>query len=103
MEENRFDTELQYEEKVFVLVIYDITDNRRRRKLERFLRGYGFRVQKSAFEAKIRKKAYRKLISGLSDFAGEEDSIRVYKIIGKGKVTSFGKKQEVLDEEIIII
>lgn len=63
MNENWFDTDQQYEEKVFVLVIYDITDNGRRRKLERFLRGYGFRVQKSAFEAMIRKKVYNKLLS----------------------------------------
>ena len=38
-------------DKVFVLIIYDIVDNKRRLKLAKFLAGYGFRVQKSAFEA----------------------------------------------------
>ena len=40
-------------DKVFVLIIYDIVDNKRRLKLAKFLAGYGFRVQKSAFEAEI--------------------------------------------------
>ncbi len=33
----------------------------------------------------------------------QEDSIRVYKIIGKGQVVSFGKKAEKEDEDIIVI
>lgn len=32
------------------LVIYDITDNKKRREIVKFLSGYGVRVQRSAFE-----------------------------------------------------
>ena len=42
-------------DKVFVLIIYDITDNKKRLKLSKLLLGYGFRIQKSAFEAMITK------------------------------------------------
>ena len=41
---------------VFVLIIYDIVDNKKRIKLSKMLLGYGFRIQKSAFEAIIPKR-----------------------------------------------
>lgn len=91
------------EDQVFALIIYDIVDNRRRNRLERFLRGYGFRVQKSTFEVILRKSKYVQLISKIGDYAASEDSIRVYKIMGKGKVLSFGKIIETPYEETIII
>ena len=90
-------------DKVFVLIIYDIVDNKRRLKLAKFLAGYGFRVQKSAFEALITKKKYKELLERLPAYVSQEDSIRVYKIIGKGQVVSFGKKAEKEDEDIIVI
>ena len=46
-------------DKVFVLIIYDIVDNKRRTKLAKYLQGFGFRGQKSAFEAVIPKKKYQ--------------------------------------------
>lgn len=39
--------------KMFVLVIYDISDNRRRASLAKILAGFGYRVQESAFEAML--------------------------------------------------
>lgn len=32
-------------DKVYVLIIYDIVDDKRRNRLVRFLEGYGYRVQ----------------------------------------------------------
>ena len=90
-------------DKVFVLVIYDIIDNKKRLKLSKLLLGYGFRIQKSAFEAVITKKKYKELISRLPAFAGTDDSIRVYKIIGRGQVVTFGRTAEEETEDIIII
>lgn len=90
-------------DKVFVLIIYDITDNRKRLRLSKLLLGYGFRIQKSAFEAVIAKKKYRELLERLPAYASSEDSIRIYKIIGKGQVTSFGKEVEDEGEDVIII
>lgn len=100
-----FDTfeEKVNESKVYVLVIYDIIDNKKRLKLVKYLNSFGFRVQKSFYEAKLSKRAYDKLMSGIGKYADEEDSIRIYKIIGSGQVTVYGKQQEIDDEEIIII
>lgn len=67
------------------------------------LLGYGFRIQKSAFEATITKKKYKELLNRLPAFVSEEDSIRVYKIIGQGQVTTFGKPSEREQEDVIVI
>ena len=90
-------------DKVFVLIIYDIKDNKKRLKLSKLLLGYGFRIQKSAFEAMITKRKYKELLERLPAYTSSEDSIRVYKIIGKGQVMSFGKRTEEENEDIIVI
>ncbi|RRD93721.1 CRISPR-associated endonuclease Cas2 [Clostridiales bacterium COT073_COT-073] len=104
METYLWDTEQEKNKKVYVLVIYDITDNKRRTKFAKYLNGYGFRVQKSAFEAKIEMVLYRKLLKEITKYIDtEEDSVRIYKIIGSGEVTLYGNNLEVVAEEFLII
>lgn len=100
-----FDTDVtqMHEDKVYVLVIYDIVDNKKRVKFSKFLQGYGFRIQKSAFEAYIEKRLYKKLKKGIEAYVSAEDSIRIYKIIGKGQVTVLGKKEDIEQDDIVII
>lgn len=50
------------DDKQFVLIIYDIVDNKKRIKFSKMLEGYGKRVQKSAFEAMISSKSYNKIL-----------------------------------------
>lgn len=88
---------------VLVLIIYDIVDNRKRLKLSKYLEGYGNRVQKSAFEAKLSKKKYEKLLREVPAFCAEEDSIRVYKIVGKSQVSAWGTGGYEEQEDVIII
>lgn len=90
-------------DKVFVLIIYDIVENKTRVKLSKMLLGYGFRIQKSAFEAVITKKKYQELLERLPAYTSSQDSIKVYKIIGKGQVVSFGRTDEDCQEDIIVI
>ena len=90
--------------KLYILVIYDIVDNKRRVSFAKKLNGYGFRVQKSAFEAMITESLYRKLIDEISRMIDKElDSVRVYKIRGSGEVNLFGVSPAIADEEVIII
>jgi CRISPR-associated protein Cas2 len=93
----------QYNNKVFVLIIYDIEDNKKRLKLSKLLLGYGCRIQKSSFEAVISYRKYKELLGKLPRYVSENDSIRVYKIIGKGQVTSFGKQMNNEQDDIIVI
>lgn len=91
------------DDKVFVLIIYDIIDNKKRNKLATYLQSYGFRIQKSAFEAVISKTKYHKLIKEIKRYVTEEDSIRIYKIIGNNQIKSYGKKIEYNVDDIIIV
>lgn len=91
------------EKKAYVLIIYDIVDNAKRVRLAKFLQGYGFRVQKSAFEALISFSLYNKLLREIGVYVDEEDSIRIYKIVGQGQVTILGKNEKVQNDDCIII
>lgn len=92
------------EKKIYVLVIYDIVDNRRRTAFAKKLQGYGFRVQKSAFEAMLSEKRYQKLLLDIPrGIDKEEDSVRVYRIRGHGEVSLFGINESIKNEEIIIV
>lgn len=95
--------EEENQDKVFVLIIYDIISNTKRVKLAAKLQGYGFRVQKSAFEATISRKKYEKLLVELKQYVTPEDSIRIYKIIGKGQLTVLGKEENHTQEDIIVV
>jgi CRISPR-associated protein Cas2 len=89
--------------KYFVLIIYDIIENKKRAKLAKVLKGFGFRIQKSAFEAMLPPNKYEKMLRELRPFVSDEDSVRVYKIRGSGAVTVLGKDDSVAGEEVIII
>ena len=96
--------ETQSVKKLYVLIIYDIVDNKKRLAFAKKLNGYGFRVQKPAFEAMITESLYRKLIDEISRMIDKElDSVRVYKIRGSGEVNLFGVSPAIADEEVIII
>ena len=61
-ENDTFDRDAHYSErKYIVLIIYDIISNKQRLKIAKLLSGYGNRVQKSAFEARLDKKRYARM------------------------------------------
>lgn len=91
------------EKKTLVLVIYDIVDDKKRNRLAKFLSGYGYRIQKSAFEMMLNKRQYKTLLSQLKKYVSEEDSIRVYKIVGYSERTIYGIKQDYDCEEVIVV
>ena len=70
------DEDINYD-KQLVLIIYDIIDNKKRTKFAKLMEGYGNRIQKSAFEARLTKKQYNKLLSVVPSYCSESDSIQV--------------------------
>ena len=106
MENFFFDTDEDknsIDERFYVLVIYDIIDNKKRSKLANIMKSFGFRVQKSAFEARLEEKKYVKLLSKIQPLIDDNDSVRIYKIRGQGAVTVFGKSSLDENEDVIII
>lgn len=63
-----------------VLVIFDITDNKRRRRITKILNSFGTWIQKSAFECRIDIYQYKKLCSRLQGaIDSKSDSLKVYR------------------------
>lgn len=102
--EQEFSLEMQNKElKYLVLVIYDISNDKRRRKFSKYLQGFGFRVQRSSFEAVISKKLYEKILQGIPELIKEDDNVRVYKLLGQGNVKIYGNTDYVNDDDVLII
>lgn len=64
---------------MFVVVSYDVADDRRRTKVADILLGSGERVQFSVFECHLTQEELKRLRAKLSQvIAGAEDSVRFY-------------------------
>ena len=105
MENYFWNTEqISNKKKIYILVIYDIVDNKKRVAFAKKMNGSGFRVQKSAFEAYVSEDLYKKLLTSIPGLIDRTtDSVRVYKIKGSGEVNLFGVSPQIEDEEVIII
>lgn len=65
--------------KQFIIVSYDISDDKRRTKIHKALKAYGEWVQYSIFECNLTKTEYAKLRARLNPIIDhEQDSIRFY-------------------------
>lgn len=53
--------------RAFVVVAYDISDDRRRERVAKILEGFGERVQYSVFECRLDKVQYLRLRHALED------------------------------------
>ncbi len=64
------------------IVTYDISDNKRRKKVSDILEGYGKRVNYSVFEIQLSTKAQKKSIERelLKELNPKKDSLRFYHI-----------------------
>lgn len=91
------------ERKYIVLIIYDIVSNKHRAKMAKLLSGYGIRVQKSAFEARLNKKQYARLLRDIKEVLTEDDNVHIYKLHSYEEIKTFGKKNYDVIEDVIII
>jgi CRISPR-associated protein Cas2 len=84
---------------MFVVVSYDITDDKRRRKVMKVVEGFGERVQYSVFECHLQPRDVVRLHHRLSRLINPgEDDIRFYVlcqtcvahilVLGKAQVTA---------------
>lgn len=76
-----------------MVVIYDIADDRRRRRMVKCLESYGGRVQYSAFECVLTRSAWEELARKAASLVHEkEDSLRVYVLRNGSLMRSWGKE-----------
>jgi CRISPR-associated protein Cas2 len=62
------------------IVAYDISDNRVRNRLARFLQSYGVRVQKSVFAVEVERHAFKRFLRELGKVAGDEGEVAVFRL-----------------------
>lgn len=92
------------EEKFYTaLIIYDIVDDKKRNRMAKLLEGYGVRVQKSAFEARLTKKHYNEMLKRASKIIDtNNDSLRTYLLPTRAYIQSWGLGVNYPQETIII-
>jgi CRISPR-associated protein Cas2 len=91
---------------MFVVVSYDVVDDRKRAKIAKAMKSYGERVQKSVFECRVDDQQFikmKKALEGIMDM--NEDSVRFY-FLCKGcveriEISGWGTVTE--DENLIIV
>lgn len=79
---------------MFLLISYDITCNKARKKASDFLKNYGLRVQKSVFECRVNMRQYAEIKQKLKTLINQKtDGVCFYRFCQGclGKVEIYGK------------
>ena len=61
-------------------IVYDITDDRERSKIDQVLKNFGFRVQKSVFECRLNKRSHEELLEQLRNLEVKTGFIKLYRL-----------------------
>jgi CRISPR-associated protein Cas2 len=78
---------------MFVVVAYDIADDRRRLRVMKMLEGYGAHVQESVFECDLKPAVYRQMVRRLQELIHRgQDNVRLYHLCGTdvGRIEELG-------------
>ena len=103
--EDYFGTEIPKERsrKHLAVIIYDISDNKQRRRMVKYLEGFGRRVQKSAFEAWLSEPKFHKLCAGMEYIVRKEDHVKFYWLRGSSETFVWGDPPNFEEEDVVII
>jgi CRISPR-associated protein Cas2 len=89
---------------VHALVVYDISNDKRRLELHKYLKGFGFRVQFSGFEVIQPRRVYQRMMAGIPPIIDpEHDHVRVYIIHSIQDVIVLGYGGIFEDEDIVVL
>jgi len=80
-------------------VVYDITDDKERRKVDRVLTGYGFRVQKSVFECRLGRGDKAQLMGQLNRLQLRTGSVKMYRVYAGVATVVIGQPSSSPDDE----
>ena len=88
------------------LVVFDISDNRERRRIGKYLLKFGNRIQRSVFEIIIDDLYQReRMMRKLAQLTTEPEGIRLYRLCENCRRQSFnidGDPVEVMPETIVV-
>ena len=86
-------------------MVYDITANGERRRVEKVLKDFGFRIQKSVFECRMDRRAKEELIEKLKKLSLKTGFVKIYRLEHSWKNCVIGeqKKKNIDDEPAFIV
>lgn len=84
-------------------VCYDITVDRERSRVDKILKGYGFRVQKSVFECHLTRAGKSALVEKLMRLDIKSGSIKMYRIYAGAEHVTIGRAAAGPDEEFVYV
>jgi CRISPR-associated protein Cas2 len=86
-------------------VVYDITSDAERRRVDRVLKGFGFRVQKSVFECRMDRKARRDLLRELRALRITTGFVKVYRLeySSRGEVVGRSEARDIDGDSAYIV
>lgn len=93
-------------ERSFYVIVYDVSDDKRRSKVARALEAIGERAQKSVFEAYLTPRELDKLLGRMKKLINDkEDGVRVYQLCEncRTKVHSLGQGEVTQPPSLIIV
>lgn len=80
-------------------VVYDITCDRERRRVDKLMKGFGFRIQKSVFECRLDRRGKAELIEQLGKLGLKTGFVKIYRLEYSSKNEVVGdRKGESIDE-----
>lgn len=75
-------------------VVYDISSNEERTKVDKILKGFGFRVQKSVFECRMNKRGKEELIEKLEKLSIKTGFVKIYRLEYSSKNEIIGDRKK---------
>jgi CRISPR-associated protein Cas2 len=92
---------------MFIVVAYDIADDRRRLRVMKMMEGYGEHVQESVFECDLERPLYLRMRKRLNELLNlRQDNVRIYHLcrsdIGLIEELGVGRPVQVAQEFKII-
>ncbi len=91
---------------MFIVVAYDIKDDKRRGQVAKTMKDYGTRIQYSVFECNMNEKLLGNMQSKLSSIINiEDDKIRIYTLCNRclKSVQILGNGETTQDEDVYIV
>lgn len=87
------------------VVVYDITANGERRRVEKILKDFGFRIQKSVFECRMDRRSKKELIEKLEKLNLNTGFVKIYRLEYSWKNCVIGeqKKKNVDDDYAFVV
>ncbi len=78
------------------VIAYDIADDKRRYRLAKILKSYGYRVQESVFECNLNDKNLEALTKEMDKVLKSDDMVSIYQVCAQclKKSTRWGKELE---------